>query len=399
MKILVVTPTFLPIVGGAEVGIYEIFQRLGQRHEVRVITPRQPDRVLTQQAAPDEYFSDRSFETCYFADRLNPSQLPLPGRIRNLLSPFSPSLLAATVRELRRFRPDVVNHHYALVCGLSLFVSQRLFRVPSVLSLVGRSDVLGPDASALRQRFLWWVVRTAALVVPNSGYYLKWRSPPDRVRIIPYGVDTERFRADRTGASVRDRLAIPADVPVLFALQRLATVKRTDVLIRAMPAILRRHPRTVLVIGGKGPERAALRTLADELDLAEHVMITDYIPEGELADFFAMADVFTFHSTSETFGIVLAQAMATGTPIVSVASTSIPEVVDDGVTGTLVDPLDPEALAGAVSDLLSDGDRRRAYGRAAREKAVRYYSWDSVARQYEDAFESLLQTSRRSSSS
>jgi phosphatidylinositol alpha-1,6-mannosyltransferase len=393
VRILVVTPTFLPVIGGAELGIYETYQRLGRRHDVLVLTPRQPDHVVSEQSAADEYFEDMSFETRYFDDRLNPSKLPLPIRLRGILSAFSVSMPVATVRAIRNFEPDVLNFHFAIPCGISLLVSSAFTDAPSVLSLISRIDVLAADTPALRKSFLWWAMRSASLLVAISRYTLRWPRAIGSARIIPYGVDIDRFAPGVDCAAVRVSLGVPEGSPVLFALQRLSRVKRTDVLIRAMPAVLKRYPAAVLVVGGKGPEEEALKTLAADLGVAGNVIFAGYIGEKELPGYFALADIFAFHSTNETFGIIFAQAMAAGKPIVSVNATAIPEVVDDGTIGTLVEPLNPQQFAGAVVDLLGDEEKRRRFSTNGRHKAVSLYSWDSVAEQYERAFESLLMRS------
>jgi glycosyltransferase involved in cell wall biosynthesis len=107
------------------------------------------------------------------------------------------------------------------------------------------------------------------------------------------------------------------------------------------------------------------------------------VPEPEVGKYFSLADVFVFPSVLETFGIVLAQAMAAGVPVVAAKSSAIPEVVRHGVTGLLSAPLDVEAMTQSIALLLRDEQLRTSLGKQARQVAERRYDWNQVAMQYE----------------
>jgi glycosyltransferase involved in cell wall biosynthesis len=160
-----------------------------------------------------------------------------------------------------------------------------------------------------------------------------------------------------------------------------------------MPEILRRHPGALLIIGGKGAALDGLESLAKGLGVSRSVRFAGYVPDAELPGYYAAADVFVFHSTYETFGIVLAEAMAAGKAIVSVNSTAIPEVVSQGITGMLVPPLDPEALSNEVIRLLDSPGERARLGKNARKWAEENLDWNVIAAQYE---ETLQNAARRS---
>ncbi|MBP2681948.1 MAG: putative glycosyltransferase [Candidatus Krumholzibacteriota bacterium] len=140
-------------------------------------------------------------------------------------------------------------------------------------------------------------------------------------------------------------------------------------------------------MGGKGAALEGLKSLAARLGVAGSVRFAGYVPDAELPGHYAAADVFVFHSTYETFGVVLAEAMASGKPIVSVSSTAIPEVVADGKTGLLAPPLDPDALADKVCLLLGSPAERGRLGRNARAWAEANLGWDIIAGRYETALE------------
>src|SRR5205823_4321329 len=151
-------------------------------------------------------------------------------------------------------------------------------------------------------------------------------------------------------------------VPTVFALQRLAPEKRVDALLHALRHCLDGGTAVTLVIGGTGPEAPGLRALAAELGIDKYVRFVGYIPRAALAGYFEACDVFAFHSTYETFGLVVAQAMSYGRPVVTVRSTALPEVVGDA--GVLVPSGDARAFGEAIAALAHDPDRRRALGEA-----------------------------------
>ena len=152
-----------------------------------------------------------------------------------------------------------------------------------------------------------------------------------------------------------------------------------------------------LVIGGKGPELERLRSLAHDLGISSRVLFTGYIPDQELPLYYALADLFVFHSTYETFCLSLLQAMAAGKPIVSVRSTAIPELIHHGENGLLVEPGDAGAFARSVLELLADVEMQERFAAESRRRAWQAITgkwcasatnqlWKSVSGQREKSF-------------
>lgn len=393
MRILVVTPAFLPILGGVETGIFEIYKRLGKHHDVRILTVSRGEEVKPISVG-DNYYSSDNFEVCYFKDLFRFVWSKVPGIIREMLPPFSPFYIPATLKNIREFRPDVINFHYAAYGGLSLILTRMLTNVPIVLSLVSRQDVFRENSSLLgqfRNLYLTPVIKSAHAIASNSKYYLNcYRGNRDREKIIPYGVDMQRFSPEANGDRIRNNLGITPHCRILFTLQRLAKIKRIDLLIKSMQHIIQTQKNVMLMIGGKGPELDSLKALTEKLNLNSNVIFTGYISEADIPDYFAAADIFAFSSPDETFGVVLAQAMAAGKPVVAFNASAIPEVVDNGITGTLVDSLDPREYARAVVELLNDKQVMEKYSKNGRQKALEHYDWNLIAEQYEGMFNDLL---------
>ncbi|TQF73567.1 glycosyltransferase family 4 protein [Rhodococcus spelaei] len=203
---------------------------------------------------------------------------------------------------------------------------------------------------------------------------------------LPPGVDTEVFRPDPAArAELRARYGL-GDRPTILCLSRLVPRKGQDVLIKALPQIRRSIDGAVLVIVGGGPYEGALRTLAREHGVEEHVVFTGTAPSAELAAHHTIADVFAMPCRTrgagldvEGLGIVFLEASATGVPVIAGDSGGAPETVREGETGHVVDGRKVAAVAESVVSVLADRDRAAAMGAAGRQWVSEQWRWDALA--------------------
>ncbi len=192
--------------------------------------------------------------------------------------------------------------------------------------------------------------------------------PADKIEVIHYGLDQ---LPSAWGTNASD--TIPDEAKVLLAVCRLEPQKGVDVAVRALPAIVARHPETHLVVLGEGPERSTLERLARSLEVPLH--LPGRVPD--VSAWLRRADVLVHPVRWEGFGLALLEAMLASLPVVASRVSSIPEIVVDGETGRLVPPDDPEALARAMTEVL---DQPRDYGARGRQRAQEEFS---VARMVE----------------
>ena len=385
MRVLVVTPTFLPRWGGAELAILELVRRWSRAHEVRVLTPSLPGKPAPR---------IDGVRVCRYRDRLYPPRWADKLRwsaLKEHLPPISLTTAIHGAHAARDFGPDIVNLHYVLPnAALIWALSHR--QIPMVLTLPSRMDAPGHGMPAK------WVTvarniaaRTKATVfLTSDGQQAFWVGNVPRETeslVIPYGVDVGSYHPDHTGGSLRALLGIGSRDLLVFSLQRLVAVKRVDLLIEALALCQKRAPRPVkLVIGGSGPDAPRLKEMTRRLGLEELVIFAGFIPEEDLPDYFAMADIFAFASSYETFGIVLVQAMAAGTPVIATNSFAIRNVVEHGRNGWLVPPNDARALAERLVQCANDSMMIKRMGALARETAAACYDWETIATRYEDLF-------------
>jgi glycosyltransferase involved in cell wall biosynthesis len=377
VRIAVLSPTFLPAVGGAELVLYEVYRRLARRHDVRMLTPALGAALLRQYGS--EEYQDAPFPVERYDDRRSFMKLRGHRLSAGAIPPFSLSAVTALRDLVRRVRPEVVNVHYVMPTGLAALVADRGLGVPAVVTVNGR-DVPGPGVPRLWRRWQRLVLRRVSGVTYVSAFCRDALFDGDAPGEVVYnGVAIPAAAGD--GGAVRRRLEIDEREPVIFALQRLAPEKRVDVVVRALRHCRERLGAGTLVIGGRGPEDAALRRLAGDLGVGEHVRFAGYIPRADVAAYFSACDVFAFHSTFETYGLVVAEAMSHARAVVTVRNTALPEVVGDA--GLLVPTGDARAMGDALARVLSDGPLRRALGTAGLRRATAEFDWDRIADRYE----------------
>lgn len=195
--------------------------------------------------------------------------------------------------------------------------------------------------------------------------------------VIYNGVDTARFRPLPDDGALRRRLGIGA-APLALHAGRLVRWKGTVDAVRAI-ALLGDATPVHLAIAGGGPEAGRLRDAARALGIAERVHLLGTVPHAALPAYYAAADVVVGTSfANETFGMAIAEASACARPVVATAFGGFPEVVRDGVTGLLVPPRDPAALAAALAALRADRARAQRMGEAGRAFVAAQFAWPVV---------------------
>jgi glycosyltransferase involved in cell wall biosynthesis len=193
------------------------------------------------------------------------------------------------------------------------------------------------------------------------------------IEVIPTGVDDIFFRPG-DGAKFRAAHGVPPERPVLVHVGRLAHEKNIDFLLHMLRELRAAVPDVLLFIAGEGPAERHLRGLADRLQLNGSVKFTGYLDRGTtLLDCYAAGDAFVFSSKTETQGLVLLEAMAQGTPVVSVSELGTRDILHEG-QGAVVAPDRPGEFAQRVAQLLRDAGMRAWLACGARNHARRWSS-------------------------
>ena len=209
--------------------------------------------------------------------------------------------------------------------------------------------------------------------------------PGDKLAPVPEPIDLAEW--DRRFAAAR---RLPRSGHVVLCVARMYPRKRVADLLEAALLLRRGIPEARVRIVGKGPEWESVVRAHETLGLRETVTLLGDVSREQLAEEYVNADLFCLPSVQEGFGIVFLEAMAAGLPVVACRAAAIPEVVEDGVTGVLVPPRDPRALAEVMGALLASPERRRALGEAGR-RAVARFTPDQVAGRLLEAVRLVLE--------
>lgn len=301
-------------------------------------------------------------------------------RAGRLATAFSMPLSLAQPIIAARQRSDIVHVHSPYPLGE---ITAWLFRHQAKLVITHHSDIVSqkfwlPLYGPLLKRIL---NRADRIIVTSPPYA---ESSPwlerlrDRCTVIPLGVDLNRFRPSERKPGAKQRL--------LFV-GRLRYYKGLDTLLLALEEL----PRAQLTIVGDGPMRESWEALSERLELTRRVRFLGDLDDAEMISMYQEADAFVLpaNARSEAFGTVLLEAMACGLPCVTTeVGSGTSWVVEDGVTGLVVRPGDPQTLASALRRLLADPRRRQEMSRASRRRVERQFGrqrmLDGVMRVYEE---------------
>ena len=369
-------------------------------HEVHVLMPHRSDlrRAAVERGVhlhTYRYAPRRTWEMWGYAAAL---QGDIGVRRTALLAAplaLSSSLLAL-LRLTARGDFDLLHAHWVLPNAPVAALCARTRGLPLAISLHG-SDVFLAEKSAPTAWVARWAARQAGVITSCSGdlaaRLAALGAPSDRITVIPYGVDADAFKPGVDGVdTLRARLGIEPAEPVIFTLGRMVYKKGFGVLLDAFAAVVRDHPRAVLVLGGDGDLRDDLEHQARRLGISESVRFPGVIGRAEVPIFFEMAGVAVFPSVHDQRGNVdglpnvLLEAMSLGRPIVASRVAGIPAVIEHGTHGLLAPEGDPAALAAALSRLVVDHELAARLGRAARQRVEQELRWSHIAARIEHAY-------------
>jgi len=231
------------------------------------------------------------------------------------------------------------------------------------------------------------VISPSENYINESKFIKKYKN---KVVVIPNGINIEDFDIPYSKEECREKLAFLPSEKILLYVGNLEPRKGPDILIKAMPRILKNVYDTKLVIVGDGVMRNELNNLAEKLKISERVKFTGFVHKSEKVLYYKSADVLVLPSLYEVFGIVNLEAMACNVPIVASKIGGIPDVVKDGENGLLVPPRDSEALADAIIYLLKNKDIRERMGENGRKLVEEKYTWKKVAEETDKLYLSLM---------
>ncbi len=377
LRILMVCPDYKPNPGGeAEVAycLAVALQQLG--HTMTVLAPRVDERVpeddslfgaVRRELALDRFRSMKSWR----------GWLTWPIAMG--------ALFAAVRRAARKSEPDI-----CIVTSYMTWVMISLWwlRIPYVLYLHGEDVRWMIGRGGVSRTLFRRACSSAKLLFFNSGHSRNALvrvipSAAERSSVVGCGVRADvRWTTDRRAAA-RTALGWP-EGPVVLTVARLVAKKGIDTVIRALPAVLERHPNCRYVVIGDGPDRCAIAELAVELGLAKQVVFLGHVDEETKQQCYAASDLFLMVSRpgvegeEEGFGIVFLEANQHGLPVIGSRCGGIPESVEHEVNGLIVEPDRPADVAQAVDRLLSHPELCGELVQRGQERIEQTFNWTAI---------------------
>ena len=315
--------------------------------------------------------------------------LPVPRLFRKVASVLLfPSAIARTYAK----DPfDLLRAHSVRFVGPLALWARRRYRLPV--------PVVVHHHHLEAARGIWPILERQVLVASDlviaaseysrSELVRKLGLDPSRVAVVSPGID-EVFVPRRPSTVLKSRWGLEGK-RVVFTLSKLVSRKNIGILLEIFANLLKATGDTVrLIIGGTGPQLDDLKARAKALGLAGFVIFPGFIPEAEKIDYYNLADVFVFTSRLEGFGLVVGEAMSCGKPVVAFRTGPIPELVQDGVTGLLVQQGDLDGFVRNLVELLRDDSRRIQLGAAGRERIDRLFRWPRAASEARRLYEEVV---------
>lgn len=358
----------------------DIFTRRQQSAETKIIDLEHGVRVINLQAGPTVAY-DKNWLLSYLPEFVN--------RVRCFAD--GDDLIY-----------DIIHSHY-WISGEAALMLQRAWRVPIVqmfhtLGALKNKVARGAEEQETAQRVL--IERrlmadvdalVAATPLDKAQMVFDYGADPERIHVVPAGVDLRRFQP-RDMARAREGLDLPPPPHRLIMLAgRIEPLKGIDALIEALALLLERHTEwrgalTAVVVGGApdqepekwNTEQKRLAALRHSLGITESVRFVGAQPQDKLARYFNAADIVTMPSHYESFGMAALEGLASGRPVVATNAGGPAYIVEQGVSGLLVQPGNAPLLAEQLEQLLRNDELREAMGLAARSRALRF-GWSAVA--------------------
>jgi hypothetical protein len=330
--------------------------------------------------------------------------------------PLMPAMRDSLLRFMQReeVRYDLVHGHFWM-SGWVATELQRLQGTPVVQLFhatgKARRRYQGAADSSPRERIQveLEIVRKAGRLIaqcPNerSEFINDYYAQPEKVALIPAAVNTHAFRPVER-AQARQHIGLPQEGKVIVYVGRLLPRKDIRNVVRAMEQLIKRYamgtpdePLTLLIVGGERedadpratPEIGVLQNLARALGIAEHVSCTGKRQAESLRYYYSAGDVMVTTPWYEPFGLTPLEAMACGRPVIGSAVGGISSTVVDGLTGFLVPPRDPSALAARLFDVLSNDELRDVMGEAALRRVEQKFTWPITAARTIALYDALI---------
>jgi 1,2-diacylglycerol 3-alpha-glucosyltransferase len=378
MNILMMTNTYLPHVGGVANSVSVFTKEMQRRgHHVVVVAPEYSEAVRDDpniiRVPALQHFNGSDFSM----------MLPIP----NFL-----------VHHLENFRPDIVHSHHPFLLGSTAIRISMRYNVPLVFTQHTMFEQYTHYVPMGHKRLKKFVVILSTgyanmsnlVIAPSESIaaVLKSRGVNRPIEVIPTGIHVDKFRHG-DGQKIRVSANIPHDAFVIGHLGRLAPEKNLEFLSKAVALFLQNEPKAHFIVVGYGPSEEQMYRFFLHKNLQSRVRFIGKLQNQELIDAYHAMDVFAFSSKSETQGLVLAEAMAAGVPVVALDASGVREVVRDNSNGYLLKSENIQYFANALERIHIMSPQNRESFSSEAKKTAELFSVKVCTTKLLDVYEKL----------
>jgi 1,2-diacylglycerol 3-alpha-glucosyltransferase len=365
MRIAFFTNCYKPLVNGVVTSISslkEAYERKG--HDVYIFAPRVEDYI-------DQERNVFRYRSVNLTSKVKyPLPIPLSFRVKKVITEFN---------------PDIVHFHHPFLLSFPAIMYGKKLGIPKILTLHTQYEQYAYYVSPVPERVTQEAIK---MIISNLAYKTDCITTPsdsmkkimenygikNRIEVIPNAIRLISFKEDDESkkTEIKKKYNLKEDDKIILFVGRIAREKSIDKIIEALAIIKRKGISKVkLLIVGRGPAMDELKQLIQSLGIEEEVIFTGAVSNEEIQHYYKMAYLFTITSTSESFGIVIIEALASGIPVLAVRAPGAVDILTDGLDGLLVDD-DVEKFADALEKIIKEPELRDKLSRGALKTSEKY---------------------------
>jgi len=387
-KILFIAHEFPPFEGGMQTYAYELVSNLSTDNDVSVICRKDIEEGHIENVKIFPVLSETK-NNDFFEDVEN------------------------CINVIKDVNPDII---HILNAGFSIFTVhlKKELNIPVIVTAHGKDFMkpwVFPKADETeKKKLLLEGLNKADSIIAVSNYTknkLLELGVKTNISVILNGCDPQKFHPKKKNQKILAKLNIKERDNLLLTVSRLMDRKGQDVVIKALPSVLKKYPNTKYILIGTqdfGYEEENLRNLARKLNLKKNIIFLGYVPDDNLIDYYNSCDIFILtpreiktdnYIDAEGFGIVYLEAGSCEKPVIASNTGGVPEAVIDGETGILVEPENFEETANAIIRLLENSELGKKLGKNARKKVMEELNWKKISEKIFQIYHTISSSSYR----
>ena len=386
MKILLATESYYPNIDGGAIAQHNLALELKKRgNDIGVIAPGFSHKNIVEKEDGTTIFRTRGLKL----------PLYMHGRYHFSLFPYF-----QVKKIIKKFKPDIVNICSPYPIGISAYICSRKQDIPVVGSIhILPDNMITPFHKLKNQDRVWnysWryliyffnLVDWATIPTKTGAEMYKNRGLITNITPISNGLRTEIFNPKNDGEYLREKFDLPKENIVLYT-GRINEEKNLDVLIKAIPYVLKNIDAHFLIVGSGGDYKQSLTKLTEDLNVKENTTFTDFLDWDDYPNIYSIADVFAMPSEAELQSIVTMEAVASGLPIVVVNKGALPELACMN-NGLIFEPKNSKQMAECIIRILTYKNLKKKMGENSL-KLIKEHSMESIAVKFEEIYKKVLE--------